>query len=110
MHPVSHLMGEGVVLPAPHAARPPWWGGASWNRLKAVLKATGFSAYLWNMINHFRIKLSDSTCAATLWGGSPPTLRVVDEDVVDDGGAVRLRIAFDTRAPAWSCVRVSGRG
>jgi hypothetical protein len=74
LHPVTQLLGEGVVLPSRPAVQPPW-------------------------------------------GDLPPTLTVKvvkreregasggDDDA--GGSVVRVTVRFDTRAPAWSCLRVT---
>ena len=79
MHPVTQLLGEGIVLRARDADRPPW--GAEAPELTVELAQPA----------------------------SEPESEDDDDDFADASATSRLEVTFRSRAPAWSCARVRGR-
>lgn len=86
-HPVTTLLGEGVVLPARPAAYPPWVRDSAHARER---------------------KTKESTAPPALSASVLQRTGQTDEGDEGDTGAtvVRVGVVFDTRAPAWSCARV----
>ena len=79
MHPVTQLLGEGIVLRARDADRPPWGAEAPELTVERIQPA------------------------------SEPESEDDDDDFADASATSRLEVTFRSRAPAWSCARVRGR-
>ena len=119
MHPVTQLLGEGVVLPARAAAAPPW--GNQTPALEVVLMRDVVA----ELGRGTRDRSSASASAASADGDAgavgdaadaPEGLAAAADAAFasaaskerTNSSATRVSVIFRTRAPAWSCVRVIG--
>ena len=115
MHPVTQLLGEGVVLPSRASAAPPWGNETPKlevrlmrdvvadlkdGTLRDVSLSTRGDALMDDETDDARITrfaaAADAAFAAESLNG------------LSTSNSTRVSVVFRTRAPAWSCVRVRG--
>jgi hypothetical protein len=115
MHPVTQLLGEGVVLPSRASAAPPWGNETPKlevrlmrdlvadlkdGTLRDVSLSTRGDALMDDEMDDARMMrfaaAADAAFAAESLNG------------LSTSNSTRVSVVFRTRAPAWSCVRVRG--
>ena len=112
MHPVTQLLGEGVVLASRASAAPPWGNDTPALEVRlmrdvAADLADGTGGDV--QVSTRGDSTDDETDARTRFAAAADAAFAAESSRgLSTSNSTRVSVTFRTRAPAWSCVRVRG--